>query len=105
MRKLWSLSVIYHLTYDIGVLFTTPQLHVFESTFEEAKFFAEVPGNVNASSTSFSEAFVRHKVLGQLAEHRNLRYASYVSTPTVATDMLSIVKASGYDKLQYWGFS
>ena len=87
-----------------GVLFTTPHLDVFETTIEASKFFLETPFVLNASSSSFSGAYARAKILGKLVESRVQRYAAHVSTPTVATDMLNIIKAAGYDKLQYWGF-
>lgn len=45
------------------------------------------------------------KVLGKLAEARAGKYAAHLSTATVATDMMSIVNATGNDKLQYWGLS
>ena len=45
------------------------------------------------------------KVIGDIAASRSRKYAEHVSTPVVARDMLSIVKAHGLDKLQYWGFS
>lgn len=80
-------------------------MNIFESTIEAAKLHLEVPGSLNASSASFNEFYVRMNVLGQLAEDRAAKSAAHVSTPTVATDMLSIIKAAGFDKLQYWGFS
>lgn len=89
----------------LGVLFTTPGFNVFESTIEAAKFYLEMPSSLNASSTAFSEAYVRSRLLGELAEMRAKKYASHVSTATVATDMLSIINAIGCDKLQFWGFS
>lgn len=89
----------------LGVLFTTPGFDVFESTIEAAKFYLEMPSSLNASSTAFSEAYVRSRLLGELAEMRAKKYASHVSTATVATDMLSIINAIGCDKLQFWGFS
>ena len=88
-----------------GVLFTTPHLSVFKTTLEAVKFYVETPASLNASSTSFSGTFVKSKTLGQLAEVRAGKYASHLSTATVATDMMSIINATGYDKLQYWGFS
>lgn len=89
----------------IGVGFTTPGFNVFDSTIEAAKFTLEMPRNLNASSSAFSDTYVRSKLMGKLAEIRADKVASHVSTATVATDMLSIVNATGLDKLQYWGFS
>lgn len=43
--------------------------------------------------------------LGSLVEERARNITEYVSTPLVATDMLTIIKSMGFDKLQYWGFS
>ena len=89
----------------LGVLFTTPHFNVFETTLEAAKFYVESPQNLNSSSTSFTDVFARAKVLGKLAEARAGKYATHLSTATVATDMMSILNATGHDKLQYWGFS
>lgn len=78
---------------------------MFKTTIEAAKFTVETPSNLNASSSAFSDLYVRSKILGKLAEIRAEKAASHVSTATVATDMLSIINATGSDKLQYWGFS
>jgi pimeloyl-ACP methyl ester carboxylesterase len=44
-------------------------------------------------------------VYGALALNRAGLEAQYVSTALVARDMLSITRAHGRNKLQYWGFS
>jgi pimeloyl-ACP methyl ester carboxylesterase len=44
-------------------------------------------------------------VYGTLALNRAGFEAQYVSTALTARDMLSITRAHGRDKLQYWGFS
>ena len=44
-------------------------------------------------------------ILGPLAELRAKEVAESMSTPTVATDMLSITRAFGFDKVNYWGIS
>lgn len=93
------------MSFFVGVLFTTPGFDVFESTLEAAKFTLEMPVSLNASSSAFSDAYARSKLLGKLAKMKTERYASHVSTATVATDMLSIVNALDSDKLQFWGFS
>jgi hypothetical protein len=41
------------------------------------------------------------QIVGNLTLDRAKKEAEHVSTPEVATDMLSIVKAYGLDKLQY----
>ena len=44
-------------------------------------------------------------VYGRLAQDRTLNASPYVSTALVSRDMLSIVRAHGREKIQYWGFS
>ena len=44
-------------------------------------------------------------MLGSVANSTAAGAAPYVSTALVARDMLTIMQAHGYDKIQYWGFS
>ncbi len=60
---------------------------------------------VNATVDALGLVYSQAQVLGQLAKDRTQHSAEHVSTPVVARDMLSIIKAHGQDKLQYWGFS
>ena len=63
--------------------------------------------SLNTTVSSLGNAFARSKVVGSLLRKKPdiLNAAAYVTTPLVARDMLSIVKAHGREKLQYWGFS
>lgn len=63
------------------------------------------PENLNASELALGEAYARANILGNIVADRLRFVAERVSTPLVAADMLSIAKALGQDKLQYWGFS
>ncbi|EJC98516.1 uncharacterized protein FOMMEDRAFT_171118 [Fomitiporia mediterranea MF3/22] len=88
-----------------GVGFTTPPISVFKDSVEAGAFFTQRELDINATESSLGRSFAQQTLLGKLVEERALDVAKTVSTPTVAHDMLSIVKAAGFDKLQYWGFS
>ena len=60
---------------------------------------------MNSSDTALGALYADAQILGNLAHARMAHVAQYVGTPTVARDMLSIIRAHGIDKLQYWGFS
>ncbi|HEV7735887.1 MAG TPA: hypothetical protein VGO47_00705 [Chlamydiales bacterium] len=61
---------------------------------------ASLPGTVYAEHARSS--IVNHLV----RKNEKLRKISqYSSTALVARDMLTISRAHGYEKLQYWGFS
>lgn len=45
------------------------------------------------------------QLIGDISKARSEKVAAHVSTPAVARDMLTIVKAHGREKIQYWGFS
>lgn len=63
------------------------------------------PLNLNASISDLGEAYAAASIAASIAADRSRFVAERVSTPLVARDMLSIVRAYGQDKLQYWGFS
>lgn len=44
-------------------------------------------------------------IVGKLALARDSGTLRYINTEQTARDMLTIVEAYGYEKLQYWGFS
>ncbi|KAI5119053.1 hypothetical protein M0805_005919 [Coniferiporia weirii] len=88
-----------------GVGMTTPRLSVFKTPLEAGKFYVQQELNVNATASSLGKAYAQSQILGKLTAERAGAVAEHLSTPTVARDMLSILKASGQDKLQYWGFS
>ncbi|EJC98517.1 alpha/beta-hydrolase [Fomitiporia mediterranea MF3/22] len=88
-----------------GVGFTTPPISVFKDSIEAGAFFIQRELDINATESSLGRSFAQQTLLGKLVEERALDVAKTVSTPTVAHDMLSITRAAGHDKLQYWGFS
>ena len=69
------------------------------------EFFAPYPQNANESVSSLGRVVAQAQILGDLANARAKTVAESVSTPTVAMDMLSIVRAFGRDKLNYYGYS
>lgn len=94
-----------NISSNAGIGFTTPTLVTLQSKGEEGLFMANLLSTVNASEGVLGSMYATAQNLGQLAAGRVGDVAQYVGTPTVARDMLSITKAYGRDKLQYWGFS
>ena len=88
-----------------GIGFTTPGMFASESIHEELFLTYKATDNLNQSSTSLYSLYGHAQIIGNIAVERLDGIAQYVGTPTVARDMMSIVKAFGRDKLQYWGFS
>ncbi|EKM52549.1 uncharacterized protein PHACADRAFT_126443 [Phanerochaete carnosa HHB-10118-sp] len=84
---------------------TTPTLSVFNSPAEALEFYAPYPQNVNESVSSFGRSLAEAQILGKLAVDRVQQIAESVSTAAVATDMLNIARAFGFDKVNYWGVS
>lgn len=52
-----------------------------------------------------ANAWAQAQVIGSLAASHDDGYLAHINTPNTATDMLSIARAHGRDKIQYWGFS
>ncbi|KIJ41487.1 hypothetical protein M422DRAFT_229571 [Sphaerobolus stellatus SS14] len=88
-----------------GIGRTTPRVSLFDDDFERAFWEHDALSLVNASTDSLSKEYARSFVTGQLATKKVNHLAQYVGTALVARDMLSITRAHGRDKLQYWGFS
>lgn len=88
-----------------GVGATTPPLSIFTDPPDALEWYATWPLNVNESVSSFGRAFAQADILGALAADRAPAEAQAVSTPTVATDMLSIARAFGFEQVNYWGIS
>ena len=80
-------------------------MFTFPSKPEGQYFFGRSERAANESAESLGKLQATLKTLGDIALERIKDVAEHVSTPVVARDMLSIVKAHGLDKLQYWGFS
>ena len=85
--------------------YTTPFLSVFADAVEAGDFYVTLPMNANESISSVGNLYAKYDILGKLAVLRAPDVAETLSTPTVAQDMMSIVRAFGQDKLQYWGVS
>jgi len=49
--------------------------------------------------------YSRASVDAKLAESSGEGYLQFINTDNTARDMLTIVKALGKEKIQYWGFS
>ena len=76
-------------------IFRTPQ---------EAGLF-KLRQSLNSTSGALGDYLALSSIFGDMALARSKKYAERVSTPTVARDMLSIVRAHGMERIQYWGFS
>ena len=88
-----------------GVGATTPSLNPFISQSQAGKSFLDYVPTLNHSDSAFGAWHASAQSLGNLAQARVGNLAQYVSTSAVARDMLGIVKAYGFDKLQYYGLS
>ncbi|EJC99937.1 alpha/beta-hydrolase [Fomitiporia mediterranea MF3/22] len=88
-----------------GVGYTTPPISFFEDSVEAGTFLIQQVQDLNASVTSIGRVYVQTTNLNKLALERAKVVAQTVTTPTVARDMLSIMKAAGQEKLQYIGYS
>jgi pimeloyl-ACP methyl ester carboxylesterase len=86
---------------------TTPSLRGFTDTEELMTFSIKVEEDpaLGATPDSVARTYARFDSYGTVAKTRLSGVAEYISTPTVARDMLAITKAHGFDKLSYWGIS
>ena len=66
-------------------------------------FAMQADSSLDLTEQSLAKEYARAQLFGHIASSHEV--SSYMSTPVVARDMLSIVKLHGMDKLQYWGFS
>lgn len=77
----------------------------FSDPYERAYWDLGATPLINSTSDAFVRTYARSELLGDLSMKRTPHAAEYVSTATVARDMLTITKAHGREKLLYWGFS
>lgn len=90
----------------LGIGRSTPQVKFFGAYSEQALWLdGEYPDALNASAEVLPRSVARAQLMGHLAEDRDDGTLRHITTENIARDMLSIVRASGDDKLQYWGFS
>ena len=61
--------------------------------------------DANFSTNGVGLLHAQAQVTGQLALENARKAGQHMSTAVVARDMLSITRAHGREKLQYWGFS
>ncbi|KIM23795.1 hypothetical protein M408DRAFT_332157 [Serendipita vermifera MAFF 305830] len=90
-----------------GIGYTTPVVNVFDTPLERASWYLrllEAP-YINETSTALVEVVAKARLINELVAQKVPAAAEHVNTAVVCRDMLSIVQAHGYDKLQYWGFS
>ncbi|KAJ7083144.1 TAP-like protein-domain-containing protein [Mycena belliarum] len=91
-----------------GIARTTPRVSFFETRVEReiwASNAAREKLSMNASADALSRAWAQAIVEGQLAGARDDGSLRFITTDHTARDMLRIVQAHGFEKLQYWGFS
>ncbi|KDQ11946.1 hypothetical protein BOTBODRAFT_432647 [Botryobasidium botryosum FD-172 SS1] len=88
-----------------GIGQTSPPLSFFPSAAARIQWNLKNGPLVNSTEGALGMAYSRAQVLGSIAEANARNASQYISTASVATDMLSIMKAHGRDKLLYWGFS
>lgn len=93
------------LTRSAGVGFTSPPMAIFKSPPEALNWYSTFPINANESVSSFGRLYAQSEIFGKLVADRNSKVAQSVGTAAVATDMLSIARAFGQEKLNYWGIS
>ena len=92
---------------DSGVARTTPQSRFFKDNADSVAFYKQVQEDplYNMTSDAVARMHARFSILNHLAAENTMDVSPYLSTASVTRDMLSIVKAHGRTKLQYWGFS
>ncbi|CAK5282286.1 unnamed protein product [Mycena citricolor] len=92
-----------------GISRSTPRASFFLSRAERALW--ETSGDmfarsVNESASSLADGWARGILHGQLAGERDVENTlQFINTDHTARDMLSVVHAHGFEKLNYWGFS
>ena len=80
---------------------------MFADLAENARWYEQMDASppLNLTVDSIARIAAVGAVVGGLAEKRSRDTLPYVGTALVARDMLSIVRAHGQEKLQYWGIS
>jgi len=81
-----------------------PRASFFKTTVERLLWGYGL-GVVNNTDEGITRTWARAHIVGQLAAESDDSYLKHINTEQTARDMLTIVKAYGKTKLQYWGFS
>ncbi|PVF98203.1 alpha/beta-hydrolase [Serendipita vermifera] len=90
-----------------GIGRTTPAVDIFPHSLERESWELRNQDAplVNQTSSAMAEIMAKSRLLNALVAEKASVAAQHVNTAVVCADMLSIVKAHGMDKLQFWGFS
>ncbi|PVF98198.1 alpha/beta-hydrolase [Serendipita vermifera] len=90
-----------------GVGRTTPAVNIFTHPLEREAWDLRNQDAplVNQTTFALAEIVAKFRLINAIVAEKVPVAAQHVNTAVVCTDMLSIVKAHGMDKLQYWGFS
>ncbi|KAJ3514621.1 hypothetical protein NMY22_g14669 [Coprinellus aureogranulatus] len=109
-----SFSTILGPQFDIvgfdprGIGRSTPRATFFDSDVERvlvAVSAGPLPVVKNGSVSGIETSWALAQLVGSLAEEHDDGYLKHINTENTATDMLTITRAHGKDKIQYWGFS
>ncbi|KAF7791738.1 hypothetical protein EIP86_002762 [Pleurotus ostreatoroseus] len=90
-----------------GVGRTIPNVQIFTDDAEDTRWRLQMLGLPlpNSTQDAVSRIHAQYQVYGKLAELRTMDASPYVSTALVCRDMVNMMKAHGWEKIQYWGFS
>ncbi|KAJ7064209.1 TAP-like protein-domain-containing protein [Mycena amicta] len=92
-----------------GIGFSTPIASFFNSAVEDALWNAGNPSeslNSSSDSTAIARVWGLSQIQGQLAAQRDTSgIFKYMTTDSVARDMLLMTQKMGYEKIQYYGLS
>ncbi|KAF7305729.1 hypothetical protein HMN09_00726200 [Mycena chlorophos] len=113
-----SFAGIFGAQFDIvgfdprGVGYSTPGISFFATAAERAALIPNPPAivypSLNATPNAVGEGLAGYQLLGLLAEQNDAATGGvlrYMTTDNAARDMLSIARAFGFEKVQYWGVS
>ncbi|PVF98199.1 alpha/beta-hydrolase [Serendipita vermifera] len=90
-----------------GIGRTTPAVDIFTHQLEREAWDLRNQDAplVNQTTFSLSEIVAKSRLINAIVAEKVPVAAQHVNTAVVCTDMLSIIRAHGMEKLQYWGFS